>query len=53
MARPKTKSLKTCAFSLDEKIVKKLEQYSKETMIPKTRIVEKAIEQYLERQKRR
>ncbi len=37
-------------FKLDLKIVEQLEQYSKETMIPKTRIVEKALQEYFDRQ---
>ena len=32
-------------------VLKKLEEYSKETMIPKTRIIEQAIIEYIDKRK--
>lgn len=48
MTRPKTKDSKTVSYSLDIHILELLEQYSNETMIPKTRIIEQAIKEYIE-----
>jgi predicted transcriptional regulator len=37
-------------FSLPIELIEKLQEYSEETMIPQSRIVEKAIKEYIERQ---
>lgn len=47
MAREK-KNAKIVNFNLEMSIIKMLENYSKETGIPKTVIVEKAIKEYLD-----
>lgn len=44
-------SLKPFSTKLDEKLLEQLEAYSKKSMIPKARIVAKALEQYLKEQK--
>ena len=48
MARPKMKDSTARTFRIQNEIDKKLEQYSEATMIPKTAIVEKAIEEYID-----
>ena len=47
MARYKTKDLTPVSFRLDTEVVKALDDYSEKSMIPKTRIVETAIREYL------
>lgn len=47
MARPKTKDATSCTFNLDNEVVKQLDNFSKETFIPKTKIVEEAIKNYI------
>lgn len=49
MAKPKTKDSKATTFTLDVNVIEQLNVYSEETMIPKTRIVERAIIEYIER----
>ena len=51
MARKKEKNGIATTFNLDAKIVKLLDEYSKDTGIPKTVICEKALKQYIEKQK--
>ena len=46
MARP-AKDGKFMNFKIDLEIAEALEKYSEESMIPKTRIVEKALKEYL------
>jgi len=48
MARQK-KDTEARTFRLTTELLKKLDDYSEESMIPKTAIVEKAIEEYLEK----
>lgn len=48
MTRPKIKESKTVSYSLDNEVLELLEKYARETMIPKTRIVEQAIKEYIE-----
>ena len=50
MARKKEKYGMATTFNLDVEIVKLLDEYSKETGIPKTVICEKALKQYIEQQ---
>lgn len=49
--KEKTKEFKASTYSLDVEVLKKLEEYSKETMIPKTRIIERAIIEYIDKRK--
>ena len=49
MGRPKSKDAKSTSFSLDVEILKRLQASAKELNVPKTRIVERAIEEYLDR----
>lgn len=48
MTRPKVKDSKSVSYSLDTEILEMLERYSAETLIPKTRVVEQAIKEYIE-----
>ena len=48
MARPKMKNSKARTFRIRDVVDTKLEEYSRQTMIPKTAIVEKAIEEYVD-----
>lgn len=48
MAKPKTKESKIVSFSLDLKILEKLDSYSKRTYIPKTKVVELALSKYID-----
>ena len=47
MAREKTKTTYPVAFRFEEDLLHDLAVYSEKTMIPKTRIVEAAIREYL------
>ena len=51
MPKEKTKEFKASTYSLDVEVLRKLEEYSKETMIPKTRIIEQAIIEYIDKRK--
>ena len=48
--RPPGVKRKVVNFSLPIELISKLQEYSEETMIPQSRIVEKAIKEYIERQ---
>lgn len=48
MAKPKTKESKIVSFSLDLKVLEKLDSYSKRTYIPKTKVVELALSKYID-----
>lgn len=48
MAKPKTKDSKVVSFSLDVKVIEKLEEYCKKTYVPKTKVVELAILKYVD-----
>lgn len=48
MARPKMKNSHPRTFRIRDEVDEKLEAYSRHTMIPKTAIVEKAIEEYID-----
>lgn len=50
MAREK-KDGKVANFYLKTEIIEKLDQYTKETGVPKTVVVEKALEEYLNKKK--
>lgn len=49
MNKTKTKNSKATTFTLDVEVVRMLNDYSKISMIPKTRIVEKAIVEYIKK----
>lgn len=51
MARTKIKTTYPVAFRFEEDLLQDLAEYSTKSMIPKTRIVEAAIREYLERHK--
>ena len=48
MAKPKTKESKVVSFSLDMKVLEKLDNYSSKTYIPKTKVVELALSKYID-----
>lgn len=52
MAKPKTKDSKVVSFSLDVKVLDKLDEYCKETYVPKTKVVEVAVTKYIDEMKR-
>ena len=47
MARKKTKDSDARSFRIRKDIGERLDKYSEESMIPKTALVEKALEEYL------
>lgn len=49
MSRYKVKDSNPISFRLDAELVTALDDYAKKSMIPKTRIVEQALREYLER----
>lgn len=49
MPKKKSKESKITSFSLDVNILDRLDKYSKKTYIPKTRIIEVAVTEYLDR----
>lgn len=51
MEKPKTKESKFVSFSLDLKILEKLDSYSKRTYIPKTKVVELVLSKYVDNMK--
>ena len=51
MTRTKTKESTPISFRLESGLVSQLDEYSKQTMIPKTRVVEVAIREYLDNHK--
>ena len=48
MTRQKTKTTYPVAFRFEEDLLHDLSKYSEQSMIPKTRIVETAIREYLD-----
>ena len=48
MGRPKGKTTEATSFSLNKDVLARLNAYSKETMIPKTKVLEKAITDFLD-----
>ena len=50
MGRPRGRHTGVASFSLQYETLDKLEKYTRETMIPKTRVIEKALSQYFERE---
>lgn len=48
MAKPKTKDSKVVSFSLDMKVLEKLDDYSNKTYVPKTKVVELAVSKYID-----
>lgn len=52
MAKPKTKDSKVVSFSLDVKVLDKLDEYCKETYVPKTKVVEIAVAKYIDEMKK-
>lgn len=49
MARPKGINTTPVCFSLHKETVDNLNKYSKESMIPKTKIIERALSDYFEK----
>ena len=49
MTKYQVKESNPISFRLEAGLVKQLDEYSKESMIPKTRIVEQALREYLEK----
>lgn len=50
MGRPKGKTTQCTSFSLNQEVLAKLNAYSESTMIPKTKVLEKALTEYFDRQ---
>lgn len=48
MARPKGKTTEPTCFSLNKEVLARLNAYAEKTMIPKTKVVEKAITDYID-----
>jgi predicted DNA-binding protein len=53
VSRPKVKESGAVSFRLRKDLLDRLNEYSEETMIPKTRVVEKALESYLDSTEKR
>lgn len=51
MAYPVYKTRKRKDFGLDKDLAKKLEEYSKSSFIPESRIVDMALKEYFEKHK--
>lgn len=51
MSRYKVKDSNPISFRLDAALVKELDEYSKQSLIPKTRIVERALTEFFDKQK--
>lgn len=49
MGRPKGKTTEATSFSLNKEVLARLNAYSEETMVPKTKVVEKSITDYLDK----
>lgn len=49
MGRPKGKTTECTSFSMNKDVLADLNAYSELSMIPKTKIVEKAITEYLDK----
>ena len=49
MARPKGINTMPVCFSLNKDVVDNLNKYSKQSMVPKTKIIEKALSDYFEK----
>lgn len=52
MGRPRGRTTTATSFSLNTEILARLDAYSEKSMVPKTKIVEKAITEYLDKQGR-
>ena len=50
MGRPKGKTTECTSFSMNKDVLARLNAYSEATMIPKTRILERALTEYLDKQ---
>lgn len=48
MPKTKTKESRVTSFSLDAKVLDRLDDYCKVTFVPKTRVVEMALNKYLD-----
>ena len=51
MASPVYKTRKRKDFGIDKELAKRLEDYSKESFIPESRIVDMALKEYFEKHK--
>lgn len=49
MGRPRGKTTECTSFSMNKDVLNRLNAYSEESMIPKTKIVEKAITDFLDK----
>ena len=50
MGRPKGKTTECTSFSMNKDVLARLNAYSEQSMIPKTKVVERAITDYLDKQ---
>ena len=49
MGRPKGKNTEPVCFSLNKDVVSRIDAYHKSSMVPKTKIVEAAVTEYLDK----
>ena len=49
MGRPKGKTTECTSFSMNKDVLARLNAYSEQSMVPKTKIVEKAITDFLDK----
>ena len=49
MGRPKGKTTTATSFSLNTQLLERLNAYSEQSMVPKTKILEKALAEYLDK----
>ena len=49
MGRPQGRNTEATSFSLNKEVLARLNAYSKESMVPKTKVVEISITEYLDK----
>ena len=49
MGRPRGKTTECTSFSMNKDVLARLNAYSEQSMIPKTKVVERAITEYLDK----
>ena len=50
MGRPQGKTTECTSFSMNKEVLARLNAYSEATMVPKTKVVERSITEYLDKQ---
>lgn len=49
MGRPKGKTTECTSFSMNKEVLARLNAYSEQSMVPKTKVIEKAVTEYLDK----